>query len=251
MYSVFADESSIGDRYMGFGAILVPTPVVPIIEAWLEAYCAQAGFQGREMAWKKCGPGKVPRCTRFMNMFWELVRAYSPIDFRAIVLDRARYPLRAPQYGAHTEEEGFYRFYHSFLTRSIAKVASGAAGYQLHIAMTPDRYPHRSDILRKTVGGTVGRGAGRPWQIVDVIRGQPKSYRVHQLADVLLGAVMHRVNARNDASPKEMMVQQFEARLGKRLDEDCMPSERPFNVWFFARAGDSRWAPGGSGRVRR
>lgn len=247
-YSVFADESGRGERYLAIGALLLPTRQVARIERTLEDFCQRRGFAERELSWKKCSANEVERYIEFVRVLWGLTAA--PWDFRSIVLDQQKYPLKAPEYGANTEEEGFYRFYHSFLTRSIGKVAPREPPYQLHVAVTPDRYRHRTEILQKTVGGTLGKSSGRNWQIVEILRGQPKSYRIHQAADVLVGAVTCRVNDRNPRSPKRRLLEAIEQRLGKQLDHDFLPDERPFNVWFFTRVGDRRWASGSSGKVR-
>lgn len=247
-YTVFADESGFGERFLALGALLLPTRSVAQVERALQEYCENRGLPRRELSWKKCSGSEVERYIDAIDLFWRLPEV--TWDFRCIVLDQDTYPLKAPQYGAETEEDGFYRFYHSFLTRSIAKIAPNDPPYQLHIAITPDRYPHRTEVLQKTVGGTVGKAAGRSWQIVEILRGRPKSYRTHQMADVMVGAVTCRMNMRNQGSPKWALLEAIERNIGKQLDQDFKPWERPFNVWSFARAGDRRWAPGSEGRVR-
>lgn len=246
-YSIFTDESALRERYMGIGAILVPTRKIAVIEEALETFCARHGFKGRELSWKKCSQGTVDRYIEFVALLWSLVDA--PWDFRCMVVDQTRYPLKAPVYKSHTAEEGFYRYYHTLLTRSIAKVAPHEPPYRLHVAFTSDQYPYRSDILQRTVGGAVGRALGRDWRLVEIVREPPKKYRIHQAADILLGAVTFRNNGRGAGEHKTKLMNAVERHVGKRLDRDFIPGERPFNVWFFARAGDRRWAKGSRGRV--
>jgi hypothetical protein len=245
-YSAFADESGLGERFLGIGALFLPTSNVAEVEGCLEKFCTARGFFGREMSWKKCSQSKVERYREFIELFFSLAAGRPPLDFRALVVDQQRYPLA---WGKDTEEEGFYRFYHSLLSRSLATFARHAASYQLHVAIAPDRYAHRGDILQRTVGGTIGRASGRTWQVVEVIRGRPKSYRVHQMADILLGAVTARLNARAPDSHKQDLIALVEERVGQRLDHDFKPGARPFNVWFFARKGEKRWAAGADGTV--
>ena len=248
-YSIFADESSLGDRYLAFGAILLPTTHVAECERRLEEYCQRRGFAGREMSWKKCSSSKASRYREFIDMFWTLGQEFGPIDLRAMVVDQWNYPLKAPEWGCTTEEEGFYKFYYYFLTRSVMIVAPKASQFRVHVAATTDRYPYRTEILEKTVGGTLGRTRGRSWELVDVIRDEPKKYRLHQLADVMLGAVTHRLNDRTTGQHKEDLARFVERRVGRKLDFDWRPWERPFNTWFFARKGDRRWAKGSQGQV--
>lgn len=160
-YSIFADESSLGDRYLGFGAILLPSANLTSAEQVLEEYCVRRGFQDREMSWKKCSASKADRYREFIALFWELVSETPPIDFRAMVLDQREYPLKAHEWGCPTAEDGFYKFYYQFLTRSATIVAPTASHFDVHVALTPDRYEYRSEILTKTMGGALGRTRGR------------------------------------------------------------------------------------------
>lgn len=248
-YSVYADESGVGERYLAFGAILLPTRNVPHAEAVLEEFCRRSGFQGREMSWKKCSASKSERYISFIDLFWRLARESPPIDFRSMVLDRHQTPLKAPEFGCPTEEDGFYKFYHSFITRSITNVAKDAGTFQIHIALTTDWYPHRTEVIEKTVAGTIKRHFGRRFEIAEVLRGHPKASRIHQLADVLLGAVTYRFNQRNPESHKYFMLKAIEDRVGRKLNFDFMPRERPFNIWAFSSRGSKRWAPGSRGQV--
>jgi hypothetical protein len=103
--------------------------------------------------------------------------------------------------------------------------------------------------LSTTISGGLRHRLGANFEIADVVRGAPKALRVHQLADVLLGAVTYSLSRAETRSPKAAIVERIEARLGRSLTGDFFPNVRPFNVWYFSAIGTHRWAPGSSGTV--
>jgi hypothetical protein len=247
-YTVFTDESGTGDRFLGLGALILPAESVADAEALLEEFARARGFHGRELSWKKCSREEVTRYADFVELFWHLHQALSPIDFRCLVIDTQTNPLRHDGFGCTTKEEGFYKFYHHFLSASIRKTAWKGSRFTFKIASTTDRYPHRTEILTTTVRGALNRVIGSRLQSVMILRPEPRQQRLHQLTDVLLGAVTHRANSR--CSAKSGICERIEGYVRKPLTHDFYPAERPFNIWCWASKQQNRWAPGSRGTVR-
>jgi hypothetical protein len=243
---VYSDESGLGERYLVFGAIYVPAEHQADVERELDDFCRRRGFGDRELSWKKCSRRESERYAEFADLFWALAGRYG-IEFRAMVVDTHQHPLKHEESGATTEELGFYRYYHLFLTRSTALVAREAENVVLHVADVDDQYQHRTEVLVKTITGKMKELLPGSFAVADLDRPSPKESRIHQLADVLTGAVSYRLNGRS--SHKEEICQRIETRLGQRLDEDVLPNAHPFNVWGFAPKGGARWTKGSRGRV--
>ena len=248
-YSVFADESGVRERFLLYGGIFLPSDHVERAEEHLGELCARSGFLDREMSWKKCSPGKVARYCAFAEAFWALNEAVPPVDFRALVIDTHRNPLQDPEHGCDTAEDGFYKFYHFFISRGLQQLRARSDHFALYVASASDQYPYRAEILTSTVGGTLKQHFGDNTAVTEVERSSPKQMRLHQLADVLVGAVSYRYNRNDSESEKAQIAEAIEQRVGKVLTADFFPNERPFNVWAFAPLGGRRWTPGSRGKV--
>ena len=247
-YTVFADESGWTDRFFGYGGVFLPSSNVHLVEAKLEAFCSMSGFAQREMSWKKCSKGEVDRYCEFARLLWEIGDVISPLDFRAMVVDTERNAFREPDFNCATDEDGFYKLYHFFLTASLRKVAPSTTAYQIVIGTMTDQYPHRDEILRATTGGALRNYLGPSFTVAEVERASPRHQRVHQLADVLTGCVTFAFNRADSGSYKRAILDAVEQQVGRSLTKDFLPDLRPFNIWAFAARGRRRWAHGASGR---
>jgi hypothetical protein len=248
-YTIFADESATAERFLAYGGIFLPSRAVEDAESALGQFAANCGFGAREFSWKKCSRGEVDRYVAFAEQLWKLRADMPPIDFRALVVDTTRYPLRDPDFDCATDEDGFYRFYHFFITKSLARIARDASSVSVVVASTTDQYPYRTEILHRTVTGGLRKELGEKFTVSGLGRAAPKGARLHQLADVLVGAVTFRWNADKRSLTKSSICEAVERLVGRRLDDDFTPGIRPFNVWVFTRSGQKRWVRGSSGRV--
>lgn len=235
----FTDESGVGERHLAYGGVFLPASNVAVCEDVLATFCADSGFAERELSWKKCSKGEVDRYRAFALKLWEMDSTIGSLDFRSLVIDTIRNPLRHPASGAATEEAGFYKFYHFFIRASVQIVAPDARGILLNVAVTADRYPYRTEILGKTVAGALKAQLSGDFEVAEVIRDSPKMNRLHQLADVLTGAVTYRLSGRDPGgtSHKRLICEAIEQQVGKRLDRDFLPSERPFKCLVLRGAG--------------
>lgn len=247
-YVVFSDESGVGEPVLGFGGTFIPGSAVEEAERVLEDFAQSRSFGQKEFSWKKCSRNELDRYKLFVDKFWELQEAGVDLDFRALLVDIRKNPL-TKEPSSSSDEEGFYKFYHFFITRSLEQVGARAPCVDLRVAVLEDQYPYRTEILQKTVGGRLKEEFGDSTIVTEVLRDTPKMARLHQLADVLLGAVTYRVSGRDPkgTSRKRPLCEHVEARVGRRLDTDFFPSERPFNVWFFSSSGQTRWGKGSKG----
>ena len=247
-YLVFADESGWTDRYFAYGGVFLPSTNVDVVEARLEAFCSDFGFANREMSWKKCSKGEIDRYREFAQLLWEIGDVTPPLDFRAMVVDTERNAFREPAFDCATDEDGYYKLYHFFLTASLRKVAPSAIAYQIVIGSMTDQYPHRDEILRATTGGALRKYLGPTFTVAEVERARPRQQRIHQLADVLTGCVTYAFNRSDSGSDKRLILDAVEQRVGRSLTKDFLPDVRPFNIWAFAARGRRRWVRGASGR---
>lgn len=249
-YAVFSDESGVGERVLGYGGTFLPGAAAEEAESVLEEFAQLRSFGKKEFSWKKCSRNELDRYKLFVDKFWDINERGLDLDFRALAVDVRNNPLTREPWST-TDEEGFYKFYHFFITRSLEQIGGKVPCVDLRVAVLQDQYPYRTEILQKTVGGRLKEEFGDSTVVTEVERGTPKLARVHQLADVLLGAVTYRVNNRDPEgkSRKRELCEHIEGRVGRRLDQDFYPSERPFNVWFFSSTGQARWGKGSRGRA--
>jgi hypothetical protein len=248
-YSAFTDESGVAERYLVFGGIFLPSPQVDATERVLEEFCKRRVFTDREMSWKKCSSSKCDRYRAFATLLWDLNKSAAPVDFRAMVVDTSSNPLRNPTFKCLTKEDGFYKFYHFFITGGFRNIAVKARTFNVVVATLPDQYPFRTEVLGSTVAGSLKNLFGAETTVRLVTRADPLQKRLHQLADVLLGAVSFKYNRFDPKSHKAQITRALEARTGRNLRADYRPRERPFNVWAFGPKGSKRWAPGARGRI--
>jgi hypothetical protein len=248
-YTVFADESAVRERFLCYGAVFLPTGLVEEAEKCLAEFCSRRGFGDREMSWKKCSSAEVDRYSEFAQLLWEINDRCCVCDFRALVVDTKQNPLRGGAFRCTSDEDGFYKFYHFFITRSLAIVAKDATEFDLVVGAADDQYPFRDEILDKTISGSLRKLLAQEITVREVQRAHPNQARLHQLADVLLGAVSYRFNRFERSKPKTGVCDTIESRLDKALTDDFRPGERPFNVWAFAGKGKSRWTEGARGSV--
>ena len=248
-YTAFCDESGTSERYLVFGGVYLPSGFISEAETILGSFCTYAGFSSREMSWKKCSKAEVDRYQRFANLLWELNERVCPVDFRSLVVDTRQNPLRSGEFKCKTDEGGFYKFYHFFVTRSFSIVAPHADEYEVVAGSIDDQYPYRTEILTNTVSGALREVFGGDIKVSEVKRASPAQTRLHQLADVLLGAVSFRYNRYNRCAPKAAICHRVEERTGRTLDKDFRPRTRPFNIWAFTSTGRNRWVPESAGRV--
>ena len=170
-----------------------------------------------------------------------------------MVVDTCKNPVVDPNTGSFAWEDGFYKFYHCFLSSSLKYITSNLKSVTLYIAPRGDKYPHRSEILERTIGGELREALGVPLEVIDIKRSPPKNSRLHQFADVLLGAVSYKFNRHDPRSPSHKMpiCETIEHFVGQPLDLDFYPNQRPFNVWGWVPCGRPRWVKGASGVVKR
>ena len=239
-YVVYADESATGERFLGFGALIGSTRAMARAEVALTEFCDEHGLGERSLSWKSCSRRELDRYCSFAAQFDHL-----NLDFRTMVVDTGRYPLKHPPSGAATAEQGFYRFYYFFLRKSLSPVVTDPGGFRLVVGATTDQYEFSTEVLETTVAGGLRSEFRVPLELTRVRPSDPRDSRCHQLADVLLGAVTYRFNrATRDprgASHKRDLYAAVRSMVGKDLDIDFLPAERPFNVWGWTPTGHPRW----------
>lgn len=233
----FTDESGRNERHLVFGGLFVPSGLVDEAERVLADYAASRGFANREISWKKCAKREVDRYCEFARLFWVLVDTVCAAHFRAMVIDTARYPLRSPDHGCPTEEDGFYKFYHFFIRCSLERLTPQGVEATIYVAEAPDQYEHRGAVLSTTVRGGLVARAGNAYDVIGVERESPRVHRLHQLADVLLGAVSFRYNRDDAEAPKAAICSAIEDRVGRTLTAGYAPEDEPLNVWRFTPRG--------------
>src|SRR4051812_16138999 len=169
-YTAYTDESGVNERYLCYGGIFVPTGLIEEAEHVLSEYAQRRGFATRELSWKKCSRDEIDRYIEFADLFWTISSSVCEIDFRSLVVDTHKYPLEDVEFDCYTEEDGFYRFYYAFVSRSLAIVAEAADECEVVVGSTEDQYPYRAEILTATVGGALKAKLGDTVKVTEVQR---------------------------------------------------------------------------------
>lgn len=249
---VFADESCLSERCMGYGAIFIKDEYYDELEKHLEFYTQTNGINNREMSYKKCTTSDIDRYIGITKLFFDyLVEKYNQkkewiADFRSLIINTETNPVK---FNNNSWEDGFYKFYFHFLTRSLNLITENRAyEFELNIADKSDSYPYRTEILQTTIGGAIRKNYGDKCILHEIERGNPKQSRIHQMADILLGCVTYRFNNK-ELENKAKLVEYIESRIGNSLNYDFLPHFRPFNVWGWTSKNQERWVKGATGYV--
>lgn len=166
-------------------------------------------------------------------------------DFRSLIINTRTNPIQLTE---KTWEDGFYKFYFHFLTRSLFSITNKAdTEFELNVADKTDSYKFRTEVLQITTSGALKNNYPN-CTVNEIKRDRPKQSRVHQLVDVLLGCVTYRFNEK-DSENKKALVEYFEKRIGTPLNVDFKPFYRPINVWGWSSKGQERWVKGATGIV--
>lgn len=222
-----------------------------MLESRLEQFAQDNAFGDREFSYKKCDKSTVRRYIGFLDIaldfiveIWEKEKRYA-LDFRCMIFNKEKNRIQLTE---KSKEEGFYKLYHHFLIGSLKILNVKNANYELHIADLSDAYPFRTDILTNTLGNAMKNKLGNRCILNEIERGKPREYRVHQLADVILGLVVYKFKGEQRPN-KQPLLESFERRLSRKLDYDFRPSVRPFNVWTWASRGQTRWNKGAGKKI--
>jgi hypothetical protein len=249
---VFTDESCLNEQFLGYGGIFIKEEFYEELEKLLEDYAVSNGFGDREFSYKKCRKPVIDRYIGVLGVFFDfLIKKYKDgngwvADFRNLIINTHTNPIQLTE---KTWEEGFYKFYFHFITRSLFNITNRYdSEFELNIADKTDSYLHRTEVLQITTSGALKGHYGDQCVVNEIKRDAPKQSRVHQLADVLLGCVTYRFNSKSNEN-KEDLVQFIEKRIGTKLDIDFKPKNRPINVWGWTSKGQERWVEGASGVV--
>ena len=241
-YSVYSDESATDpkEQFLGYGAVFLPSEQVDIVENIIDGWCSSRGLQG-EVSWKRCRLPLLSRYREFADLFWQEMVPRGG-EFRCMIVNTEQNPLVRPEFKCITREDGFYRFYHFFLTRGVQLSAPTATSVNLIVGDLTDQYPFRPEVLHKTIEGAL-RQRRIACTSVTMNRSAPRDSRIHQMADLLLGAVTFSLNQR-DSEVKRKLHDHVQGRVGQPLNRDFGPDVAPFNVWPFVSRGSRRWAEG-------
>jgi hypothetical protein len=104
-YSVFVDESALKDRFFAYGGIFLPSSSIDTAEGAPEELAHRVGFGNRALSWRNCSRREVDRYVEFAAKLWDL-HDVADVEFRSLLIDTHRHPLKDPQFGCTTEEEG-------------------------------------------------------------------------------------------------------------------------------------------------
>lgn len=248
---VFTDESCLNEQYLGYGGIFIREDNYNELELLLEDYAVKNSFSEREFSYKKCSKSDIERYIEFVKLFFDyLIKKKSEnkmwvADFRSLIINTETNPIK---FLDKSWEEGFYKFYFYFITRSISYIPKDTfTDFELNVADKTDSYKYRTEVLQITTSGALQKNY--PTCIVNEIkRDRPKQSRVHQMVDILLGCVTYRFNGK-DSDNKRALVEYFEKRIGTSLNKDFKPNIRPINVWGFSSKGQKRWVKDATGIV--
>jgi hypothetical protein len=249
---VFTDESCLNDQFLGYGGVFIKEEFYDELEGLLEDFAKKNGFEGREFSYKKCRQPVIDRYIGFISVFFNyLIAKYKAgngwvADFRSLIINTQTNPIQLTE---KSWEEGFYKFYFHFITRSLFNITNSYnTEFELNIADKTDSYQFRTEVMQITTSGALKGHYGEKCTLNEIKRDNPKQSRVHQLADVLLGCVTYRFNNKSNEN-KEELIQFFEKTIRTKLNIDFKPNNRPINVWGWTSKGQKRWVEGANGVV--
>jgi hypothetical protein len=147
---VFTDESSLNEQYLGYGGIFINEDSYAELEAILEEYAVKNGYAGREFSYKKCRKSNVDRYVGITNLFFEYLAKKKNetselvADFRCLIVNTRTNEIQRTE---KSWEEGFYKFYYQFITKSLMKITQEKdIEFEINVADKTDSYKFRTEV---------------------------------------------------------------------------------------------------------
>ncbi|MGE3251651.1 MAG: DUF3800 domain-containing protein [Hyphomonadaceae bacterium] len=230
--TVFVDESSqTAHRYLGLGGLVLENTNVSELDRRLRvARLPDLPLPG-EIGWTKVSRAKLDAYKRYTDVFFESGTLDSPLEFHVLIVDTHQINDRAFNKGSR--EIGFNKEVYQLCTK-IGRRLYGDRLFHIY----PDKRSTKSkpeelrDILNH---GARRRNDPRDWPFRRLhFRDSAESLPL-QLTDVLLGAVMFRLNGHYDApnasEAKRQLSDHVLGRAGiQRVDRDTAMAGK-FTLW--------------------
>jgi hypothetical protein len=197
---VYIDESSqTQHRYLGLGGLIINTLDVPTFETALAgARLPDLPLRG-ELRWTKVSATKLAAYTRVVDLFFDRIAGVAPLEFHSLIVDTTR--LKDRIYNKGSREIGFNKEVYQLCQKFRRNYK-----YRLfHVYPDARKTSSRPEDLRFMLNrGAANAGDPRDWPFRRLHPRDSKLTPALQLTDVLLGAVMFKINGHDlhaNASP--------------------------------------------------
>jgi hypothetical protein len=213
---VYIDESSqTKHRFLALGGIIVPKNRVAAFE---QSIWDARGIDlpAGEMAWTKVSRTKLPAYKRVVDAFFQSPRDIHPIEFHSLHIDT--HLLRDRIFNQGSREIGFNKEIYQ-LCQKFARLHKARL---LHIYLDSRNTKISTEELRLILNnGIRDKGDKRDWPFRRLHFRGSTTCQCIQVVDVLLGAVMFRLNGHRQtptASPAKCDLSDYILALGRVHD---------------------------------
>ena len=222
VFNIYCDESRYTnpfEQYFVIGSLIIPREQKKLVQERIYRARAKYGFN-TELGWNNVTETKLPYLNELLQIFFT-----SPLEFRCIILDKAKLKL---SFKSSESELAFYKFYY-LLLKGVFKPAQG---YYLFLDQRTKSEKRRiGDLQRYLIQNLEVVNHNQPdldfpLKIQEV--NSSESILI-QLADLLMGAVGYYWNGFRGSAAKLKLVNNISSRLQKE------------NLKFSSQLYDKKW----------
>ncbi len=245
LYHVYCDESrQTKDRYMVFGAIIIPFRRIDDFEKAMTLWRDSQNMKA-ELKWTKVSDAKLREYKSLVDLFFALA-GNNTLHFRSVVFDTSQIDYK--KYHKGDKELGFYKFFYQFLLHNFGPYARSNAD-RILIFFDQRNTKYKLGSLYSILNNGIKRKYGLTVNIVRKIQAvKSHECNIIQVADVLMGAIGYQNNdchLRKGARRAKIELAEYIADKADLLSlKDSTPRKmRHFGIWRFRFGSDKRRAP--------
>jgi hypothetical protein len=230
-YHVFCDESCISDRYHVIGGLIIHRSKEEKIKKHIDSFRIKTNMT-KELKWTKIKNQKLDQYIEFANIGLDLFQ-YNAAHFHVMIMDSHKFNHK--RFSAGSAETTFYKMMYQFVLHKFGKYLKPQDRFSLFLDQRSTSYSLQEFKL------IMNRGLKKRYSLAtaplrDVVPVNSKNHDLIQMADVFMGAVGFRVNAKDAAenvcSAKKTLCGHIESCLG--VPSLANPIELPaFSSWHF------------------
>lgn len=230
-YQIYCDESCISDRYHVIGGLILNRNQEPIVIEKIKTYRASTNMN-KELKWTKVKNQKREQYIQFVNIGSQLFLD-NIAHFHALVMDSHQYDHK--RYSAGNAETTFYKMMYQFVLHRFGRYLKPNDRFSLFLDQRNSSYS-LNDFKIIMNRGLVKRYGLPQSPLRDVVPLNSKEHDLIQMADVFMGAIGFRVNAKelavNACRAKVALCDHIETKLKIRSLAHPI-DQRGFSSWHF------------------